>query len=346
MKFVALITSPIKRPPHEKRSLTILSTRTHAMSTLARHGCVPRPAARQRAGRNRDARAAEVRISSSVLPETLGARRKAQLGGFVGFRRVTARVSGGSSNDDAPVPYRRDVGDEFPPLLEGKATVSSTPSVTRRPYTTLAERLANTDSLRRNFTIGLKWWTPLSPIDGFEGVAEACSRLWENTVLLSALITSFAMFAVTFPISEIIHAEGSIPQVYAVCWTLAFCFCATAGFGATILLNKICKCAPQNYSIWFTKFGGFVELPQLFLYVGGWCAFAGCLVSLSPIYKSSAVTASMTLVFATCASLVTAMYSQTTDFEKACAKEGQRRYVSRTDERNILDAFEDEIGNG
>jgi hypothetical protein len=70
------------------------------------------------------------------------------------------------------------------------------------------------------------------------------------------------------------------------------------------------------------------------------------LVSLSPIYKSTAVTASMTLVFATCASLVTAMYSQTTDFEKACAKEGQRRYVSRTDERNILDAFEDEIGNG
>jgi hypothetical protein len=54
----------------------------------------------------------------------------------------------------------------------------------------------------------------------------------------------------------------------------------------------------------------------------------------------------MTLVFATCASLVTAMYSQTTDFEKACAKEGQRRYVSRTDERNILDAFEDEVANG
>jgi hypothetical protein len=318
------------------------------MSTLARHGCAARPAARYRGGRNRGARAVEVRASSSVLPETLGARQKTQLGAF-GFRRATLNASGPrSSNDDVPVPYRRELGggDEIPPDLNQKATISSTPSVTRRPYTTLAERLANSDSLRRNFTIGLKWWTPLSPIDGFEGVAEACSRLWENTVLLSALITSFAMFAVTFPIAEIIHAEGHVPQLYAVCWTCAFCFCATAGFGATILLNKICKCAPQNYSIWFTKFGGFVELPQLFLYVGGWCAFTGCLVSLTPIYKSGAVTLAMTLVFFTCASLITAMYSQTTDFEKACAKEGQRRYVGGSDERKILDAFEDEVMRG
>jgi hypothetical protein len=54
----------------------------------------------------------------------------------------------------------------------------------------------------------------------------------------------------------------------------------------------------------------------------------------------------MTLVFFTCASLITAMYSQTTDFEKACAKEGQRRYVGGSDERKILDAFEDEVMRG
>ena len=78
----------------------------------------------------------------------------------------------------------------------------------------------------------------------------------------------------------------------------------------------------------------------------GWCAFAGCLVSLTPIYKSGAVTLAMTIVFFTCASLVTAMYSQTTDFEKACAKEGQRRYVGGSDERKILDAFEDEVMRG
>ena len=103
------------------------------------------------------------------------------------------------------------------------AGASSAPQTTNPRYTTLAERLANNDGLRRNFTIGLKWWTPLSPLNGFIGVAEACSRLWENTVLLSALITSFSMYAVTFPIREIIDAGGHVPQTYAACWTLGTC---------------------------------------------------------------------------------------------------------------------------
>jgi hypothetical protein len=124
---------------------------------------------------------------------------------------------------------------------------------------------------------------------------------------------------------------------------IAFCFCATAGFGATILLNKICKCAPQNYALWFSKFGGLVELPQLFLYLGGWCAFAGCLVVLTPIYKSNALTVVMVVVFLLCGSLVTAMYSQTTDFEKACAKQGERLSEPRGEEREISEAFEREV---
>ncbi len=264
----------------------------------------------------------------------------------------------GAKNDqttDVPVPYRPPLPmratdgtiSEVPTGWIGtssdSAGASSAPQTTNLRYTTLAERLANNDGLRRNFTIGLKWWTPLSPLNGFIGVAEACSRLWENTVLLSALITSFSMYAVTFPIREIIDAQGHVPQTYAACWTLAFCFCATSGFGATILLNKICKCAPQNYALWFSKFGGFVELPQLFLYLGGWCAFAGCLVVLTPIYKSNALTVVMVVVFLLCGSLVTAMYSQTTDFEKACAKQGERLSEPRGEEREISEAFEREV---
>jgi hypothetical protein len=32
----------------------------------------------------------------------------------------------------------------------------------------------------------------------------------------------------------------------------------------------VCKCAPQNLALWFQKFGGFVEVPVIFLYLGGW----------------------------------------------------------------------------
>ena len=242
---------------------------------------------------------------------------------------------------------------EPPPALASDrefahTTVSSRrdfPNPPRRTYTTLAEKLANNDTLRRNYTIGLKWWTPLSPLDGYSGVADACSRLWENTVLLSGLITSFSAFAVIFPIGEIIHAEGHVPAVYSLCWTLSFVFCATAGFGATILLNKICKCAPQNYSLWFTKFGGFVEIPQLFLYLGGWSAFAGCLVVLTPIYKNGWVTAAAATVFVLCGSLVTAMYSQTTDFEKACARAAERYGGAGSAEATIAAVF-DEAARG
>ena len=276
------------------------------------------------------------------------------------FIRGTRRTSNATNDNTSDLPYQHPPppgrGGDIPdiPLAtkssEVRGNQRNPPNEIRRGhntrYTTLAERLANNDNLRANFTIGLKWWTPLSPLNGFEGVAEACSRLWENTVLLSALITSFSMFAVTFPIKEIIDAPGSIPQIYAASWTLAFCFCATAGFGATILLNKICKCAPQNYSLWFAKFGGFVELPQLFLYFGGWCAFAGCLVVLTPIYKSNALTVIMVVVCSLCGSLVTAMYSQTTVFEKACAKRGERLSETRGAEQKLNEAFENERGKG
>lgn len=46
--------------------------------------------------------------------------------------------------------------------------------------------------LHKFFTVGLRWWLPLSRLDGFTGVAEAASRLWENTVLLSGLMCSLA----------------------------------------------------------------------------------------------------------------------------------------------------------
>ena len=286
-------------------------------------------------------------IRHSRLGSGVGRKDKAHKSLFLRGTRLRATHD---QTTDVPVPYRpppppaaRNGEISEVPIPGGTSSDPSAAPNTTPKYTTLAERLANNDSLRKNFTIGLKWWTPLSPLNGFSGVAEACSRSWENTVLLSALITSFSMFAVTFPIREIIDAQGHVPQTYAACWTLAFCFCATSGFGATILLNKICKCAPQNYALWFAKFGGFVELPQLFLYFGGWCAFAGVLVMLTPIYKSHALTSIMVVVFSLCGSLVTAMYSQTTDFEKACAKQGERQLESRSDTREISEAFEREV---
>jgi hypothetical protein len=57
-----------------------------------------------------------------------------------------------------------------------------------------------------------------------------------------------------------------------------------AAFTSTILLNKICKCAPQNLSLWFKRFGGFVEVPLLFLYVGASAFSAGIIVVLLPLY--------------------------------------------------------------
>ena len=226
-------------------------------------------------------------------------------------------------------------------------TVSSRrdyPGPARDDYATLAETLANNVVLRRKFTIGLKWWTPLSPLDGFNGVADACSRLWENTVLLSGLIASLSGFAIIFPIKEIIHAGGLWSVAYCALWSLAFAFCFTAGFSATILLNKICKCAPQNMSLWFTKFGGFVEVPQLFLYLGGWAAFGGCLVVLEPIYGNVEVLIVLSVfVFPICGSLVTTIYSQTTDFEKACAWAAEKYGNQGSAEATIRVAFRREV---
>lgn len=59
------------------------------------------------------------------------------------------------------------------------------------PVRTLAEELAES-SLSKLFTVGLRWWLPLSKLDGFVGVADAASRLWENTVLLSGLLCGLA----------------------------------------------------------------------------------------------------------------------------------------------------------
>ena len=91
---------------------------------------------------------------------------------------------------------------------------------------------------------------------------------------------------------------------YSTLWTLAFAFTLTAAFTSTILLNKICKCAPQNLSLWFKRFGGFVELPLLFLYVGASAFSAGILVVLVPLYTNYLQVGGLTLVFFFCGVLI------------------------------------------
>ena len=201
---------------------------------------------------------------------------------------------------------------------------TATPTVRPEPKKilkarTLAEDFAASGWGKR-FTLGLTWWTPMSPIVGYDGVGNAVSRLWENTVLLSGLIASLAGFAVVFPNSQVLEATPGWTTAYFVLWTLTFCFTVTSGFVATILLNKMCKCAPQNMPLWFAKFGGFVEVPQLFLYLGGWTAFGGLLACLHPLYKNDVAIYGLSGVSIGLVALVTKIYSQTTDFEKACAK--------------------------
>ena len=123
-----------------------------------------------------------------------------------------------------------------------------------------------------------------------------------------------------FPNSQVLEATPGWTTAYFVLWTLTFCFTVTSGFVATILLNKMCKCAPQNMPLWFAKFGGFVEVPQLFLYLGGWTAFGGLLACLHPLYKNDVAIYGLSGVSIGLVVLVTKIYSQTTDFEKACAK--------------------------
>lgn len=205
------------------------------------------------------------------------------------------------------------------------ATVPSTLPAAKKVLKarTLAEDFAASGWGKR-FTLGLKWWTPMSPVVGYDGVGDAVSRLWENTVLLSGLIASLAGFAVVFPSKEMLDASAGWTTAYFVLWTLTFCFTVTSGFVATILLNKICKCAPQNMPLWFAKFGGFVEVPQLFLYLGGWTAFGGLVSCLHPLYKNNFATVGLCFVSVGLVVLVTKVYSQTTDFEKACARVAEK----------------------
>lgn len=104
--------------------------------------------------------------------------------------------------------------------------------------------------------------------------------------------------------------------------TLAFAFTLTAAFTSTILLNKICKCAPQNLSLWFKTFGGFVEVPLFFLYVGASAFSAGIIVVLLPLYGNYVQIMGILIVFIFCGVLTANLYSDTTDFEKACTKVG------------------------
>ena len=126
-----------------------------------------------------------------------------------------------------------------------------------------------------------------------------------------------------------LEATPGWTTAYFVLWTLTFCFTVTSGFVATILLNKMCKCAPQNMPLWFAKFGGFVEVPQLFLYLGGWTAFGGLLACLHPLYKNDVAIYGLSGVSIGLVVLVTKIYSQTTDFEKACAKARRRTRRAR-----------------
>ena len=80
--------------------------------------------------------------------------------------------------------------------------------------------------LYRCYAAGLRWWLPLSRLEGFTGVAEAASRLWENTVLLSGLMCSLSGYAVLFPADKVITSDWAI--VYSTLWTLAFGFTLTA----------------------------------------------------------------------------------------------------------------------
>lgn len=107
-------------------------------------------------------------------------------------------------------------------------------------------------------------------------------------------------------------------------WTIAFALSLTSAILSTILLNKICKCAPQHYSLWFNRFGGFVELPLLFLYIGAVFFSAGICVALYPVYNNPLQTFACVVLFAVCGSLVNNVYSDTTDFEKACTKTSEK----------------------
>lgn len=84
------------------------------------------------------------------------------------------------------------------PTSDNTTTVKSVagpPGVTPYPPpppTTLAEDISKSAGLIKYFTVGLKWWLPIAPLEGYNGVAEAANRLWENTVLLSGLIASLS----------------------------------------------------------------------------------------------------------------------------------------------------------
>ena len=75
----------------------------------------------------------------------------------------------------------------------------------------------------------------------------------------------------------------------------------------------------QNLPRWFNEFGGFVELPVLSLFLGGWSAFGGVLIALTPLYANPFALIGLMVVFGGCAFVVTTLYSVTTDFEKQCA---------------------------
>ena len=124
-------------------------------------------------------------------------------------------------------------------------TVSSRrdyPGPARDDYATLAETLANNVVLRRKFTIGLKWWTPLS-LDGFNGVADAQPPL-ENTVLLSP-------HREPLRVRHHLPHQGDHPR--GGLWSVAYCALWSSlwrllhrGSSATILLNKICNARPRT----------------------------------------------------------------------------------------------------
>ena len=186
---------------------------------------------------------------------------------------------------------------------------TATPTVRPEPKKilkarTLAEDFAASGWGKR-FTLGLTWWTPMSPIVGYDG-ERGVAPVGEHR----APVRSHRLAR---------GVRGGVPEQGAggdarVDHRLLRAVDAHVLFpvtSAVAMLNKMCKCAPQNMPLWFAKFGGFVEVPQLFLYLGGWTAFGGLLACLHPLYKSPSTQRRV---------LSTKIYSQTTDFEKACAK--------------------------
>lgn len=121
-----------------------------------------------------------------------------------------------------------------------------------------------------------------------------------------------------------LRESGVKRRVHPTLRTIAFAFTLTSAVTSTILLNKICKCSPQNLSLWFKRFGGFVEVPLLFLYVGSSAFSIGILVAMCPLYGNYYQIGAIAIVFCLCGYFIGNIYSDTTDFEKACAKAAEK----------------------